>query len=176
MIAAIILIIFAICIFMFAKVDTKREVLGVVGLDIQKNIYESRKEIEYEKYCKKGILLTIEKFDVRGKDEKEFLKSLYKALKNMQEGCYLVQTGKNEEGQPIFEKRTTPFIGIKRHYIRFATVVVKRRIDSLKDPDKPILMNPCNYASAKDVAFYIKRLWDEYQYPWPEEWLQRDGI
>ena len=176
MVAVVFVLIILICIFIFSKTDTKRAVLGSVGLDLNQNVYESCKEKEFEKYCKKGLMLTIEKCGVRGKDEKEFLQSLNKALKNVIKGSYFLQTGTDIEGQPVFERKQAPFIDVKRHYIQFAAAVVKRRLESMDEPGQPVLVNNCNYSQNNDVKFYINRLWSEYQYPWPDNWMINDGI
>lgn len=162
----IIIIVIAICILLFGKADSKRTVLNQVGLDLSKNSYENKKESEFEKYCKKAMKEAVSSHNVEANNELDFLYNLDNILD------FACRGFKYEHDY----EEPNPNLYVKEHYIKFASTVVGRRIDAMNKKDSPVLVTDCNYSSKQALKRYIDKLWDRYQYPWPEDWKKEDGI
>lgn len=175
------LIVFAIivvCVMLFGKADSKRALLNEVGLDLSQNRYESSKEKEFEKYCLKAMKVAISKYEVRGKDEREFLSNLYDVLFIAVSGPIYEyhSTDEDYDYSPSYNEPKMYYLEVKVHYSEFAKSVVYRRLNAIQEKEVPALMSNCNYSDKNDLQIYIKRLWDKYQYPWPENWMKHDGL
>ncbi len=162
-------VIFA-CVMLFGKTDSKRTVLNTVGLDLSEDRYQDGKEDEFAKYCKKAMKTAISDYDANGENEKEFLSKLdYILYYASHDGSYYDEDGMRHDG-PNYR------LYVYTHYTKFADKVVNRRIDDLKKGTNIVLLNSCNYKSKQDLKKYVDRLWEKYQYPWPEDWKIKDGI
>ena len=166
-------IIIVVCVLIFGKADTKKSMLNSVGLDLSENAYDTNKRIEFEKYCKKAMKTAVEKYDVSGKNEKDFVYLLEDTL-------YLCLYDRNydpidydDNGIPSSRQKLS--IPILNQYIDFAHEVLERRIHDLKNDDAPTISSHYNFSNKKDINKYIDWLWDKYQYPWPSNWLQKDN-
>ena len=160
------IIVIAICVILFGKADSKRTVLNQVGLDLSEKSYNTQKENEFEKNCKKAMKEAVSGQCVRGKDEWNFLINLDDVLDFAFRGIKY----EHDYDAPA------PNLFVKEHYIKFASTVVGRRIDAIKKVGYPELLANCNYSSKQDLKKYIDKLWARYQYPWPEDWKKEDGI
>lgn len=166
----IMIAILVVCGLLFGKADTKKELLNQVGLDLSERSYESKKENEFEKYCKKAMKVAIDEYNAKGKDEKEF-------LENIKHMLWIALNPSRGYGENDFSNTTPHYnLQVKKHYIQFARRVIQRRIDDLKSEDCPVLLNHTNYSDKQSLKKYIVKLWDMYQYPWPEDWMQKDGF
>ncbi len=166
----IMIAIIVICIMLFGKADSKRTVLNTVGLDLSEKNYTDSKEKEFEKYCKKSMKTAVTDHNATGNNEKEFLERLeYILYYASHDGSYYDEDGLRHEG-PSFR------LYVYTHYTKFAEKVVSRRIHDLKNGDKTVLLSNCDFKSKQDLKKYIDKLWEKYQYPWPDNWLIKDGI
>lgn len=163
----IMIVIIVVCILLFGNADSKRTVLKEVGLDLSEKNYENQKEKEFEKYCKKAMKLAITDYNVYGTSELSFLYDLGSTLDYACDGL-------NFEHPDDYNKK--PSLQVSKHYIRFASKVVYRRVKALEKAEAPILLRNCDYSAKGDLKKYIDALWNKYQYPWPKDWKQNDGI
>ena len=146
---------------LFGKADTKRSILKEVGLDLSESTYIEQKQREYKKECIKALENAIKYYDYRAHNEKEFLTYIASALYHAQY--------RDEEGETIS-------LGVKRRYVEFADTVVKRRQDDLyknKTSAKHITTSN-DFANKRISELYIRKMWEIYQYPWPNNWLQEE--
>ena len=159
------------CVMIFGKADSKKNVLNSVGLDLSEQKYQYSKENEFAKYCKKAMKTAISDYDANGNNEKEFLEKLKHVLyyASHNRGGHYDEVGRYYE-DPDYR------LYVKTHYTRFAETVVRRRIDDLNKGSDKVLMNNCDYKSKHDLKNYVDRLWEKYQYPWPDNWMINDGI
>lgn len=167
----IMIVILVVCVMLFGKADSKKTLLNTVGLDLSEQNYQNSKEREFEKYCKKAMIAAVERYDAKGKDEKEFVDNLDYIL-------YYSTHRVREEPDEFGITRESPSynLGIKYNYKDFAYKVVNRRKRALKEPNPPQLLNNCDFTNKSHLKSYINKLWDKYQYPWPDDWLKNDGI
>jgi len=166
-------IIIVVCVLIFGKADTKKSMLNSVGLDLSENAYDTNKRIEFERYCKKAMKTAVEKYNVSGKNEKEFADLLEDTL-------YLSLHERNydpidydDDGFPSSRQKFS--LPILDHYIRFAHEVIERRIYAIKNDDAPSTPSHYDFTNNKDIKKYMDWVWDKYQYPWPSNWLQKDN-
>lgn len=146
---------------LFGKADTKRSILKDVGLDLSESTYIEQKQREYKKECIKALENAIKYYEYRAHNERELLNYIASALYHAQY--------RDENGDTLS-------LGVKRHYVEFAETVVKRRqYDLYKNKTSAKQLITGNDFTNKRVAeLYIKKMWEEYQYPWPNNWLQED--
>ena len=147
-------LILAIGGLIFGKADTKKEILNQVGLDLSNSTYENKKETEFVKYCKKAIKIASE--ECVANNEEEFLRYTYHFL--VQKRC------------------DNLYIGIKSHYVDFAIQVLSRRVAAITHKSEDKILGQFNFSNKYSINRYIDILWEKYQYPWPKNWLQRDGM
>ena len=164
--------IIVICVLLFGKADSKRTMLNTVGLDLSESKYQNDKEKEFANYCKKSMKTAISEYDACGKDEREFLERLdsilYYASSN--------NRGYYDDVDGTYHEPPTYRLYVYTHYTKFAEKVVTRRIDDLRKGNAVPLLRECNYTSKQDLKRYVDKLWDKYQYPWPDNWMIKDGI
>ena len=166
----IMIAVIVICIMLFGKADSKRTVLNTVGLDLSEKNYTDSKEKEFEKYCKKAMKTAITDHDAQGNDELDFLRNLGHILYYAtHDGSYYDEDGMRHEG-PNYR------LYVYGHYTKFADKVVNRRINALKEGNTNPLITNCDFKSKQDLKKYVDKLWDKYQYPWPDNWMIKDGI
>ncbi len=146
------LIVIVICYLLFGKADTKREILNQVGLDLSEDCYNSKKESEFEKYCKKSIKIAAKGFE--GETEDDFLSFT---------GNFLSNVYWNDS-----------YIGIKKHYVSFARIVIDRRKRDIFAGNEDKISRRFNFSDSVSRNNYIRILWEKYQYPWPQDWLKSD--
>lgn len=160
------------CVLIFGKADSKRTMLNTVGLDLSESKYQNDKEEEFAKYCKKSMKTAISEYDASGKDEREFLERLDSIL-------YYASTrnrGYYDDIDGTYHEPPSYSLHVYTHYTKFAEKVVSRRINDMRKGSALPLLNECNYMSKQDLKRYVDKLWDKYQYPWPDDWLIKDGI
>ena len=162
----LIIFVIVVCVLLFGKADSKKYVLNQVGLDLSEKNYENKKENEFAKYCVKAMKEAVSGYNVVGKNETDFLYNLDNILD------FACRGFKYEHDYDT----PSPNLYVRSHYIKFASTVVGRRIDALKKEDSSVLILNCNYVSKQDLKKYIDKLWDKYQYPWPEDWLKEDSF
>lgn len=150
----IMLAIVVICGLLFGKADTKKELLNQVGLDLSPSNYEDKKRAEFAKYCKQAIKIASDGYKAR--NENDFLEYVRNFLE-----------------QKDFDNL---YIGVKSHYVRFAISIIYRREEAIRKGNVQAIPNNIDFSNKTLVNRYIKTLWDKYQYPWPQNWLQKDGI
>ena len=161
-----VIILIVVFVLLFGKADSKKYVLNQVGLDLSEKTYENKKENEFAKYCVKAMKEAINEHNVAGKNEMDFLYNLDNVLD------FACRGFKYEHDYDV----SKPNLYVKSHYIKFASTVVGRRIESLKKGDSSVLISNCSYSSKQDLKKYIDKLWDKYQYPWPENWMKEDSF
>ena len=170
----IIVIIIVVCVLIFGKADTKKSMLNSVGLDLSKNAYDTNKRIEFERYCKKAMKAAVEKYNVSGKNEKEFVDLLDDILYRCLYERHYDPIDYDEYGYPSSHQKLS--IPILNHYIMFAYEVLERRIHDLKNGDAPTTLSHYDFSNKSDIKKYVDWIWEKYQYPWPDNWLIKDGI
>lgn len=143
----------------------------MAGLDLSEDRYKTIKEKEYAKYCKKAMRVAIDQYNVKGDDERDFLKNLEDIINR---SCNDFEIEYDSQGLPFERQRI--YLEVKYHYKEFADTVVSRRIIALRNPDAKILLRGCDFTNKSHLKKYIDVLWDKYQYPWPKDWLQKDGM
>lgn len=148
-------VIIVIC-FIFGKADTKKEMLNIVGLDLSESTYESLKEKEFARLCLKALTNASLKLDCTFKDELDFLHKL----------------------RPILFRAETDHItyqlDVKPFYVSHADSIICRRGSHLKRGDAESLVNgDINNSYIRKI--YLKALWKKYQYPWPNNWQEKDS-
>ena len=146
---------------LFGKADTKRSILKEVGLDLSESTYIEQKQREYKKECIKALENAIKYYDYRAHNEKELLTYIASALYHAQY--------RDEEGETIS-------LGVKRRYVEFADTVVKRRQHDLyKNKTSAKHITTSNDFANKHVSeLYVRKMWEIYQYPWPNNWLKEE--
>lgn len=155
------LVVLTICGLLFGKADTKRSILKDVGLDLSESTYIEQKQREYKKECIKALENAIKYYDYRAHNESELLRYIASALYHAQY--------RNGEGNTIS-------LGVKIHYIEFADTVVKRRQYDLyknKTSAKQLVTGK-DFTNKRLAELYIRKMWEIYQHPWPNNWLQED--
>lgn len=155
------LIALAIGGLLFGKADTKRSILKDVGLDLSESTYIVQKQKEYKKECIKALENAIKYYDYRAHTEQELLIYIASALYHAQY--------RDDKGDTIS-------LGVKRHYVEFAdTVVKRRRYDLYKNKTSAKHITTSNdFANKRISELYIRKMWEIYQYPWPNNWLQEE--
>ncbi|MCM1005195.1 MAG: hypothetical protein NC402_02735 [Prevotella sp.] len=143
----------AICLLIFGKADTKKRILNQIGLDLSESKYNNKKEKEFSKYCKKAIKISSKNYIA--KDELDFINHSYHYLADR---CF-----------------NNLYVGVKSHYAEFAMTILSRREKAIASGDTCRNLQNLNFAKRGSVKKYIKQLWDNYQYPWPKNWLQNDS-
>ena len=164
----LIILVLAVCGLIFGKADTKRDILNQVGLDLSYSNYESKKEREFEKYTKKAMKNAIDVENYSAKDESKFLSFLIDRLDLYVYGRY------EDNGMGIDEYKSL-YLGVSTHYVKHALRVACRRQEDMKKGNtKPLVI--CDFNNKRAAKKYIEVWWNKYQYPWPEDWKQRDGM
>lgn len=144
----------AICVLLFGKADSKREVLNIVGLDLSADSYNSQKESEFSKYCIRAMVNASDWYVGECDYEEQFLSKLADALDR---GCY---------GD---ESNNLGYLHVEEHFIKHASNVVYRRSQDLKNTSSPVV----NFVNKGERTRYIKWMWNKYQYPWPDTWKKK---
>ena len=165
----VVIFIILICIALFGSADSKKSLLNEVGLDLSENAYETQKENEFEKKCKKAMKVAINEYKATGSDELDFLRTLHDIL-------WEAEDHRRSRSDDWNSSSIIYNLYVKPHYIKFSHEVVYRRIKKLKDGNAEPLLNGVDYSNKKHLLKYIDKLWDKYQYPWPKDWLKKDGI
>ena len=150
-----ILVVLFVCGLFFGKVDTKKELLNQVGLDLSESTYNSKKQAEFEKYCIKAMKKVICQDDYNAKTESQFLAFLEDRLNKAIWGEY--------------------WLGVSMHYVEHANRVVGRRQEDIKNGNVKLVMQ-CDFENKSKAKKYAELVWKKYQYPWPSNWMKRDGI
>ena len=146
---------------LFGKADTKRSILKEVGLDLSESTYIKQKQREYKKECIKALENAIKYYDYQAHNEKELLTYIASALYHAQY--------RDAEGDTIS-------LGVKRRYVEFAETVVKRRQQDLykNGTSAKRIITSNDFTSKRISELYIRKMWEIYQYPWPNNWLQEE--
>lgn len=163
----IMLVVLAICGLLFGKADTKKELLNQVGLDLSQDRYETKKENEFRKYSLQAMKRVVELDTYHAKTEKEFLDYLSDKLEMAAHGKY----EKNSWGG---EDYNTLNLGVKKHYVEHASSVVYRRKDDIKKKGSEQVR--IDFSDKSRAKKYCETLWEKYQYPWPYDWMKKDGM
>lgn len=161
------LVVLAICGLLFGKADTKKELLNQVGLDLSQDRYETKKENEFKKYSLQAMKRVIELDYYHAKNEKEFLGFLSDNLDLAVYGRYVTYDWGGED-------RQTLSLGVKKHYIEHALTVINRREDDIKK--NGATQANLDFSDKSRAKRYCESLWEKYQYPWPHDWMQNDGM
>ncbi len=164
-----IVVVIVICIALFGSADSKKLLLNEVGLDLSKNSYETQKENEFIKNCKKAMKVAINDYKASGSDELDFLRRLYDILWKAED--HRRSFSEDWDSSPTYYN-----LLVKSHYIKFSHEVVNRRIKDLKDGKAETLLNGVDYSNKDHLLKYIDKLWNKYQYPWPEDWKKEDSF
>ena len=165
----IVIIIIVICL-LFGKADTKKEILSWVGLDLSESNYENKKKKEFRKYTIKAMKAVIDLDYYKAKNETQFLNYMSNTLFIAEQGGHYVD---DYFGGSKYESL---YLGIKKNYIKHAESVIRRRIKDVEAGNDSLSSKNVEFSDKKSAKKYFERLWEKYQYPWPEDWLQRDGI
>ena len=136
----------------------------MVGLELSKSSYTSKKEDEFEKYCKKAMRNAIDLRQYEAKTELEFLSYLTNIFDSAIYGTY-----------DSYGKNGCISLNIKTHYVRNAARVIWRRFDDIKKGNTELL-KPCDFTNKSEAKKYAELIWNKYQYPWPEDWLKYDAM
>ena len=158
----------AICYLIFGNADHKRDVLQKVGLDLSEDSYRKLKEKEFEKNCLKALNKCVDEFGVSGINENDFTKNLSRFLWDVHGG--LIKKSYVDSSNCLHTYKVT--LDVPKFCSTFVKEVVQRRLNDLNKNEYPTLLSSCDFKSKSDLKKYIKFLWEEYQYPWPENWLQ----
>ncbi|QFQ12087.1 hypothetical protein C7Y71_003100 [Pseudoprevotella muciniphila] len=160
--------IIVICGLLFGKADTKKELLNQVGLDLSENNCKNKKENEFRKYSIKAMKAVVDLDYYNARNEKEFLTFLSDKL-DLAQGRYV----DDDFGGSKYESLN---LGVKTNYVKHAErVIYRREMDIKKGNDSP-LSKSVVFSDKKSAKKYCELLWEKYQYPWPENWLQKDGM
>ena len=165
----IIIAIIVICSLLFGKADTKKELLNQVGLDLTESNYENKKEYEFRKYSIRAMKAVVDLDAYKANNEKEFLDFMYDKLELAVYGQYVEDFIGRQEYVSLN-------LGIKKNYVKHADRVISRRIKDTKAGNNSPLSKNVYFNDKKSAKKYCEILWDKYQYPWPEDWLQKDGF
>ncbi|MBQ6070100.1 MAG: hypothetical protein IJK84_11415 [Bacteroidales bacterium] len=150
----------------FGKADRKKEILNSVGLDLSQNNYETKKEEEFQKYPVQAMKKVIDFCTYQAKNENDFLEYMLDILWRSEDGGYAEDSW--------IEKRPL-YIGVKKHYIKHAETIVYRRQKDISNGNTKPLVSGIDFSDKKIAKRYCEILWKKYQYPWPQDWNQRDN-
>lgn len=165
----IMIAIVVICGLLFGKADTKKELLNQVGLDLSERSYENKKEDEFRKYSIKAMKAVVDLDYYKAQDEREFLDFMSDRLN-------LAAHGRYEDNYFGGSEYKSLYLGVKTNYVKHAERVVYRRQKDIKAGNNSPLSKTVEFSDKKSVKRYCEILWEKYQYPWPEDWLQKDGM
>ena len=160
-----------VCVLIFGKADSKREILQQVGLDLSESNYEAKKQQEFEKYCIKALNASLKDENYKCKDESSFLRHTDNYLSTALWGDEYY-----DDCTDLYEIKYPIYIDVKKHYIEFARDVVGRRIMDIKDGNVSKISCSGDFSDKSYAKRYIRTLWEKYQYPWPKNWKQQDGL
>jgi hypothetical protein len=155
-----------ICSILFGKADNKRSWLNVVGLDLRKDTYVNIKKDEFRKYTLKAMKAVVDLESYDAKDESSFLGFM---SNNLWQALLRYSSLEQDDSKKLN-------LGVKENYIKHASRVVSRRLEDLKKGNNKTLSKLVNFSDKKSAKKYCELIWEEYQYPWPEDWLQNDSI
>jgi hypothetical protein len=162
------IVVLIIGVMLFGKTDTKKELLNQVGLDLSEGNYEDKKGKEFRKFSLKAMKAVIDLDSYFAPNENSFISYMSKKLHAAVLGRYV------EEFNGNYELRTLN-LGVKKNYIQHAETVISRREKDLKEGKNVSLSSSVNFSDKKSAKRYCEILWDKYQYPWPDDWMQKDG-
>ena len=165
----IMIAIVVICGLLFGKADTKKELLNQVGLDLSERSYEKKKEDEFRKYSIKAMKAVVDLDYYKAQDEREFLDFMSDKLN-------LAAHGRYEDNYFGGSEYKSLYLGVKNNYVKHAERVVYRRQKDIKAGNNSPLSKTVEFSDKKSAKRYCEILWKKYQYPWPENWLQKDGM
>lgn len=174
MLVIILLIVITLAWFLiFGKADEKRAILKEVGLDLDEKKYKETKEKEFRNYCKKAMIVAVDSYNAQGDNEAEFLSSLSTILFSASNQSRGYITYDNDDD--YLGKSPNYNLQVRANYIDFAEEVVRRRKKELGLGETASKL-PYNYifTDRHSLKNYIDWLWEEYQYPWPYDWLQKN--
>ena len=166
----IILAVVVVCALLFGKADTKKELLNQVGLDLSQDRYETKKENEFRKYSLQAMKEAIDLGYRWVTNEVDFLNYLSGKLEHALYGRFEKNSWGEEDYIPPI------YLGVKTHYVKHAYRVINRRKDDIKKGNDSPLARNIDFSDKKSAKRYCKILWEKYQYPWPEDWMQNDGM
>ena len=158
-----------ICCLLFGKADTKKDILNEVGLDLSQSNYEDKKVREFQKYALKAMNAIIDLDSYYANSESDFLNYLEDKLQ------VSIWGGFEEDSFGDLRPKSL-YLGVKKHYVMHAYRVIIRRKDDIKNGNTEPLSKTVNFADKKSAKKYCEKLWEKYQYPWPEDWMQRDSM
>lgn len=161
------LILLAVCGLLFGKADTKKYLLNQVGLDLSKDRYETRKEDEFKKYALQAMKKVVD-LGLYCTDENSFLDNMSEKLNQALYG----REERNEWGD--YDYKPPIYLGVKKHYVQHANTVIYRRIEDVRKGNAASLAKNVLFSDKKSIKRYCEILWEKYQYPWPEDWMQKD--
>ena len=154
---------------LFGKADTKKELLNQVGLDFSERSYENKKKDEFRKYSIKAMKAVVDLDYYKAQDEREFLDFMSDKLN-------LAAHGRYEDNYFGGSEYKSLYLGVKTNYVKHAERVVYRRQKDIKAGNNSPLSKTVEFSDKKSAKRYCEILWEKYQYPWPEDWLQKDGM
>lgn len=166
----IMLAIVVVCALLFGKADTKKELLNQVGLDLSKDRYETKKENEFKKYALQAMKKAIDLGYLGAEDEEDFLNFMSGKLDKALYESYVKNSWGGEDYIPPID------LGVKKHYVKHARRVINRRKEDRKKGNVTPLIRSIDFSDKKSAKRYCEILWEKYQYPWPEDWMQNDGF
>ena len=105
----------------------------------------------------------------KAQDEREFLDFMSDKLN-------LAAHGRYEDNYFGGSEYKSLYLGVKNNYVKHAERVVYRRQKDIKAGNNSPLSKTVEFSDKKSVKRYCEILWEKYQYPWPEDWLQKDGM
>lgn len=161
------IVILAICGLLFGKADTKKELLNQVGLDLSQDRYETKKENEFKKYSLQAMKNVVDLDYYYAKNEKEFLDFLSDNLELAAYGRYETNDWGGRDWQSLN-------LGVKKHYVEHALTVIGRRENDIKKKEATSVN--IDFSDKSRAKKYCEYLWKRYQYPWPHDWMKKDGI
>jgi len=159
-----------VCALIFGKADTKKELLNQVGLDLSQERYETKKEKEFRKYALQAMKEAIDLGCCWASSEKDFLNYMSGKLEYALHGKYEENSWGGEDYIPPI------YLGVKTHYVKHAYRVICRRKDDINKGNVVPLAKNVVFSDKKSVKRYCEILWEKYQYPWPVDWMQNDGM
>ena len=164
----IMIVIIGICYLIFGKADSKNDVLQTVGLKLDDQKYESKKSSEFSKYCVMAMKKCVEREEYKARNENDFLESLDDTLSAAIYGRTVYYSSYDERTEHIY-------LGVKKHYAKHAATVIYRRKKDIQKGNSKLLCQNCNFSDKREAKRYCELLWEKYQYPWPNNWLQKDS-
>lgn len=105
----------------------------------------------------------------KAQDEREFLDFMSDKLN-------LAAHGRYEDNYFGGSEYKSLYLGVKTNYVKHAERVVYRRQKDIKAGNNSPLSKTVEFSDKKSAKRYCEILWEKYQYPWPEDWLQKDGM